>query len=90
MSTVSSLLLKSWAFQSSADGAMPSIYAATAPNLAKCSYFGPKGILGLENAGAVTPAKLAPAALDKEVAERLWTVSEKLTGVTHRVTANQQ
>jgi len=52
-------------------GAIPSLYAATAPDVRGGEYIGPG------------PERLRPAdaALDVETARRLWQVSEELTGV---------
>ena len=65
--------------QSAADGALPTLYAATA-DLPGNSYVGPSGFAGLRGAPA-TCARSA-AAGDEAAARRLWQVSESLTGVT--------
>ncbi len=57
-------------------GALPSLYAATMP-VPGGSYWGP----GRQGDGPA-PAALPAAALDPEVARRLWEVSERLTGVS--------
>jgi len=56
-------------------GAMPSLYAATAPGVRSGDYFGPG------------PERLRPAerALDEETARRLWEASRELTGVDFAV-----
>ena len=66
--------------QSDADGALPQLYAATMP-VSSGDYFGPSGLLGLRGAPhQVTPIR---SAQDDDVAARLWTVSQDLTGVTY-------
>ena len=59
-------------------GAQSILYAATVA--APGSYSGPQG--PGEVRGTVGPAKLSPFATDEDLARRLWTVSEELTGVT--------
>ena len=65
--------------QSSAAGALPTLYAAAAA--APGSYSGPQW-LG-EWRGRPGPAKMSPSALDTGLAEQLWDLSEELTGVTY-------
>ena len=60
------------------DGAVPTLYAATAPNVDKGGYYGPTGFL--EIVGPVGPATVAPAAQDSVDSARLWELSETLTG----------
>jgi NAD(P)-dependent dehydrogenase (short-subunit alcohol dehydrogenase family) len=60
-------------------GALPTLYAAT-QDLPGASYVGPDG-LG-EMRGAPTLVGRSAAASDADVARRLWTVSEELTGVS--------
>ncbi len=65
-------------FQSAARGALPTLYAATAPQAGPGAYYGPDGFQELR--GAPAGAKMPPRALDAGVAARLWQVSEHLTG----------
>lgn len=65
---------------SAAAGALPVLYAAAATNACPGAYYGPKGFLEL--GGSPGPATLSEAARDTELAQRLWEVSERLTGVT--------
>ena len=60
-------------------GALPTLYAATAPDVKGGDYFGPAGFKEMKG----YPKKVAsvPLSHDKKIAERLWTVSEKLTGI---------
>ena len=59
-------------------GAESILYAATVA--APGSYSGPQG--PGEVRGRVGPAKLSRHATDEDLARRLWTISEELTGVT--------
>jgi NAD(P)-dependent dehydrogenase (short-subunit alcohol dehydrogenase family) len=64
---------------SAADGALPTLMAATSPNVQGGDYFGPQA--WQEMKGPPGPAKIDPAALDRSVAASLWDQSERLTGV---------
>jgi NAD(P)-dependent dehydrogenase (short-subunit alcohol dehydrogenase family) len=66
-------------FQPAAQGALPTLYAATSPDAKPGAYYGPHG-MG-ETRGHPTLAKVPPKALDAEVARRLWQKSEELAGV---------
>ncbi len=69
--------------QSPAMGALPTLYAATAPWLTGGEFVGPKGPFHMRgNPALETPAKKARDAAD---AARLWAVSEALTGVEYPV-----
>lgn len=65
-------------FQSAAQGALPTLYAATAPNAAGGAYYGPTGFM--EARGLLGFAEVPSAANDKETAARLWTMSETMSG----------
>ncbi|GLS69591.1 dehydrogenase [Methylobacterium tardum] len=65
--------------QSAAQGALPLLFAATAPEAEGGAYYGPDGIWELK--GHPTRADIAAHARDKGTAERLWSVSEALTGI---------
>jgi hypothetical protein len=60
-------------------GALPELYAATAPNVRGGEYFGPDGFR--HNRGYPIHVSPPKQALDEEAARRLWQVSEQLTGV---------
>jgi NAD(P)-dependent dehydrogenase (short-subunit alcohol dehydrogenase family) len=60
-------------------GALPLLYAATEPDLPGGCYIGPTG-LG-EMRGPPGLAVIGTRAQDPELAERLWELSERLTGV---------
>ena len=61
------------------DGALPSLYAATAPDVRGGEYFGPSGFAGC--IGPPGRARSSPRSKDMTVAKQLWEASEKLTGV---------
>jgi NAD(P)-dependent dehydrogenase (short-subunit alcohol dehydrogenase family) len=60
-------------------GALPILYAATYPELAGGSYVGPDG--PAEMRGYPTIVQPSDRAKDEAMAQRLWQVSENLTGV---------
>ncbi|HVY17821.1 MAG TPA: SDR family oxidoreductase [Rhodopila sp.] len=68
------------AAQSARDGALPIVFAATAPDAEPGGYYGPDG--RNERRGPPAPAAVFPQARDRQAAAALWTVSEALTGVT--------
>jgi NAD(P)-dependent dehydrogenase (short-subunit alcohol dehydrogenase family) len=65
--------------QSAEMGALPTLYAATYPDLDGGTYIGPDGFM--EQRGHPEPVGSTPAARDEKAAARLWQVSEELTGV---------
>jgi NAD(P)-dependent dehydrogenase (short-subunit alcohol dehydrogenase family) len=65
--------------QSAAAGALPTLYAATEPDLPGGALIGPDGPAAIR--GAPTLESPSRAALDEDTARRLWQVSEELTGV---------
>jgi protochlorophyllide reductase len=67
--------------QSAAQGALPQLYAATAPALPGASYWGPDG--PGEARGYPAPASRSGRARDAGLAAALWQASEELTGVTY-------
>ncbi len=67
--------------QSAEKGALPILYAATAPDLPGAAYIGPDG--RGEMRGSPTPVGTSDAASDEASARRLWEVSEELTGVAY-------
>jgi NAD(P)-dependent dehydrogenase (short-subunit alcohol dehydrogenase family) len=67
--------------QSAAMGALPTLYAATQPDVAGGSYVGPGGLF--EQRGYPKLVSMSGAAGDADVARRLWEVSEELTGVRY-------
>jgi NAD(P)-dependent dehydrogenase (short-subunit alcohol dehydrogenase family) len=65
--------------QPAASGALPTLYAATAPGVGQDAFYGPR--LGWR--GAPAPSWRAKRTLDDAAGERLWAASEKLTGVSY-------
>ncbi len=66
--------------QTAAEGALPTLYAATSPDAKGGAYYGPDGFYELR--GAPREARIMPQASDKNAAARLWEISESLTHVT--------
>ena len=64
-------------------GALPTLYAATAPDVNGAEYFGPSGFLEMN--GPPKKVKSNKRSHDRNVAERLWHISEDLTGVEFQV-----
>jgi NAD(P)-dependent dehydrogenase (short-subunit alcohol dehydrogenase family) len=77
------MILKPLASQDAAHGALPTLYAASSPAVAPGGYYGPNGFQELK--GYPVPARIAPAAKDVGLAKRIWTETERLTGVTFTV-----
>lgn len=67
--------------QSAAMGALPSLYAATASDVAPGDYYGPGGFQQI--GGYPVKVGCRRAARDPLTAARLWEVSERLTGVEY-------
>lgn len=84
-------LVNRWASQtfaqSAAMGALPELFAATAPEVNGGDYIGPDGPFEVQG----HPVKVQSNARshDREVARRLWEVSEKLTGVSYEAAFNE-
>jgi NAD(P)-dependent dehydrogenase (short-subunit alcohol dehydrogenase family) len=70
-------------FQSAAMGALPTLRAATDPDVEGGQYYGPDG-LG-EQRGHPKVVSSSAQSHDEELQHRLWAVSEELTGVTYPV-----
>jgi NAD(P)-dependent dehydrogenase (short-subunit alcohol dehydrogenase family) len=66
--------------QSAAEGALPTLFAATSPDAKAAGYYGPNWFYELK--GPPVPAKIMPQAKDAASAARLWDVSAALTGVS--------
>ena len=66
--------------QSDEMGVLPTLYAATVPDLPGGTYVGPDGFQ--EQRGHPVPVGSTSASKDREAARRLWQVSEGLTGVS--------
>lgn len=65
--------------QSDTMGALPTLRAATAPDVEGGEYYGPGGFV--EQRGHPVRVKYSPAGHDSAAAQRLWADSERLTGV---------
>lgn len=66
-------------FQPAAQGALPTLFAATSAEALGGGYNGPDRLS--EGRGHPTEARVPPQALDAANAGRLWAESERLTGV---------
>jgi len=66
--------------QSAEKGAYPEVMCATVENLKQEAYYGPSGLMNW--VGPVGECKLEPFALDREVATKLWTLSEEQTSLS--------
>ncbi len=67
-------------FQPAAQGALPSLYAATSPYAKGGGYYGPAKFS--ETRGSPTDAAVPKQAQDMAAASHLWEISEHLTGMT--------
>ncbi|MDL9937837.1 oxidoreductase [Gordonia sp. ABSL1-1] len=67
--------------QSAADGALPTLYAATSPEAESSTFYGPTQHFGMH--GAPGRSRYDKRADDQAVREALWTRSEVLTGVEY-------
>ncbi|NUB90647.1 SDR family oxidoreductase [Haloterrigena sp. SYSU A558-1] len=67
--------------QSAEMGALPTLYAATAPEAEGGAYYGPGGFENMR--GAPERQASSDRSYDEETARRLWDVSSELTGVTY-------
>jgi NAD(P)-dependent dehydrogenase (short-subunit alcohol dehydrogenase family) len=71
--------------QSAEMGALPTLYAATVPDLPSGSFVGPDGFM--EQRGYPQVVTAASKAYNRESWRRLWEVSEQLTGVHYEFPA---
>ena len=69
--------------QNASMGALPTLFAATEPNVRGAEYFGPSGFMEMN--GPPKKVKSNKRSHDRNVAERLWNVSEELTGVHFQI-----
>jgi NAD(P)-dependent dehydrogenase (short-subunit alcohol dehydrogenase family) len=67
--------------QSAEIGALPQLYAATAPDVEGGDYFGPDGLM--EQRGYPKRVGMSARARNEADARRLWQISEDLTGVAY-------
>jgi|SRR5450631_127876 NAD(P)-dependent dehydrogenase (short-subunit alcohol dehydrogenase family) len=73
-------ILRPFASHSAAEGALPTLFAATSPQAEPGGYYGPDWFYELK--GPPVPAKIMPRAKDAATAARLWDVSAALTGIS--------
>jgi NAD(P)-dependent dehydrogenase (short-subunit alcohol dehydrogenase family) len=76
---VQNLMQRVGLVQSASDGAMPTLYAATAPDLPGGSYVGPSG--PFETAGPPRIVSSSSASRDLDMQRALWDLGVRLTGV---------
>jgi hypothetical protein len=70
-------------FSHDAHGGLPTLFAATSPEAMPGGYYAPKGFQELT--GDTAPAKIPGVAKDTELAKRLWSETEQLTGARFAV-----
>ena len=68
-------------FNSAAQGAWPTLQAATAPDAVPGEFYGPQRLGGASGPSGIS--KRTDMARDPELAQRLWTISEQMTGVRY-------
>ena len=73
--------------QSAAMGALPELYAATAPGVRGGEYYGPESLGELW--GSPKRVESSARSRDTDAAARLWALSERLTGVTYDALARR-
>jgi NAD(P)-dependent dehydrogenase (short-subunit alcohol dehydrogenase family) len=64
-------------------GALPTLYAATESDVNGAEYYGPSGFMEMN--GPPKKVKSNKRSHDRNVAERLWNISEDLTGVHFQI-----
>ncbi|GAA0249356.1 oxidoreductase [Halobacterium noricense] len=67
--------------QSAERGALPMLYAATAEDVVGGEYVGPGGLMNMRGLPEVQPS--SDRSYDERMADRLWTVSEDMTGISY-------
>jgi NAD(P)-dependent dehydrogenase (short-subunit alcohol dehydrogenase family) len=72
--------------QSAAQGALPTLYAATHPDLESGAYVGPDGMFEMRGNPKLVDSSVASR--DEAAAKQLWDISEELTSVRFSFTAN--
>jgi NAD(P)-dependent dehydrogenase (short-subunit alcohol dehydrogenase family) len=70
-----------------AEGALPTLYAATSDEVEDGGYYGPQGFQEMRGE-VVDAAQIAPQARDAAAAARLWDICENLTGVKYPLSPN--
>ncbi|OCB31699.1 short chain dehydrogenase [Mycobacterium malmoense] len=64
------------------EGILPALYAAAAPHAQGGAFYGPRGFYEAAG-GGVRPAKVPARARNEADCQRLWELSERLTGVSY-------
>jgi NAD(P)-dependent dehydrogenase (short-subunit alcohol dehydrogenase family) len=64
------------------EGIKPTLYGAVSPDAQGGAYYGPRGFYETTG-GGVTFAHMPPMARSRDVTDRVWQLSEELTGVTY-------
>jgi NAD(P)-dependent dehydrogenase (short-subunit alcohol dehydrogenase family) len=67
------------------EGIKPALYAAVSPDAQGGRYYGPRGFYETAG-GGITFARVPAMARSEPETERLWRLSERLTGVTYPAT----
>ncbi len=73
--------------QSAAMGALPTLYAATSPEMQGGQYIGPNGMMEMRGYPVVVSSN--EESQDVTVAQKLWSVSEQLTGISYDFAATK-
>ncbi len=76
-------VLKPLLSQDAAHGALPTLFAAAAPQAVPGDYYGPDGLFELK--GYPKAVVIPSRAQDPKDAERLWSEAERLTGISFRI-----
>jgi NAD(P)-dependent dehydrogenase (short-subunit alcohol dehydrogenase family) len=76
-------ILKPLLSQDAAHGALPTLFAAVAPEAVPGGYYGPDGLFELK--GYPKPVLIPAQAQDPRDAEHLWSEAESLTGIAFRI-----
>jgi NAD(P)-dependent dehydrogenase (short-subunit alcohol dehydrogenase family) len=74
-------VLTSWLVQSAEAGALPTLRAALDPDARGGEYYGPDG--SKEYIGRPVRVDSAPSSHDRAAQQRLWELSEQLSGITY-------
>lgn len=72
-SAIANVLVRFWS-NSAAQGALPTLYAATDPEAHRGCYYGPDGLFEVK--GFPAPARITKAAQNRRIADHLWKISE--------------
>jgi hypothetical protein len=76
-------ILKPLLSQDAARGALPTLFAAVAPQAVPGDYYGPDGLFELK--GYPKAVVIPSGAQDPKDAERLWKEAESLTRIVFRI-----